>query len=198
MKFLKVLYILLFISSLFLFSQCSKEDASQKNTQKMNFAGFENQVKWGEHLVIVGGCNDCHTPKKMGPNGPEPDMSIMLSGHPSNLPALDIDRKDIEKKGLAVTNDLTVWAGPWGVSYAANLTPDPTGMGNWTEQNFFTALREGKYKGLKDARTLMPPMPWQYFQYLSDDEIKAIFAYLKSIKPVKNVVPAWEPPLSQK
>ncbi|MBK7255844.1 MAG: c-type cytochrome [Ignavibacteria bacterium] len=150
----------------------------------------------GEHLVTIGGCNDCHTPKKMTPQGPVPDESLMLSGHPEKMPAPDVDRKEMESKGLIVTQDLTAWVGPWGISYAANITPDATGIGSWQESNFITALREGKFKGMTSARNLLPPMPWQLFKEMSDDEIKAIFAYLKSIKPVKNIVPQPEPPVS--
>jgi len=183
---------------IFIFSQCSKQEIDQKTVQKMNYGGFENQIKWGEHLVTIMGCGDCHTPKKMTPNGPVDDMSLMLSGHPSNLPDPDVNRKETESKGLATTNDLTVWVGPWGVSYAANLTPDPTGIGNWQESNFITALREGKFKGMTSARPLMPPMPWDFFKNMSDDELKAIFAFLKSIKPIKNIVPDYKPPVTAK
>ena len=112
------------------------------------------------------------------------------------MPAPDVDRKEMESKGLIVTQDLTAWVGPWGISYAANITPDATGIGSWQESNFITALREGKFKGMTSARNLLPPMPWQLFKEMSDDEIKAIFAYLKSIKPVKNIVPQPEPPVS--
>ncbi|HMS64612.1 MAG TPA: cytochrome c [Ignavibacteria bacterium] len=179
---------LLFVSCLFIFSNCSEN-------KKQNFGGYESQVKWGEHLVTVGGCNDCHTPKKMTPQGPIPDNSIMLSGHPAGMPAPDVDRKEIESKGLIVTQTLTAWVGPWGVSYAANLTPDATGIGNWQESNFLIALRQGKYKGIPAARPLMPPMPWEMYKEMTDDEIKAVFAYLKSLKPVNNLVPDYQPPV---
>lgn len=84
----------------------------------------------------------------------------------------------------------TAIAGPWGVSYAANLTSDETGIGNWTEQQFFKAFRQGKYKGLDNSRTLLPPMPWQMYSQVTDADVSAIFAYLKSTTPVDNVVPA--------
>ena len=45
----------------------------------------ESDVAHGKYLVTVGGCNDCHTPWKMGAKGPEPDMSRMLSGHPASI-----------------------------------------------------------------------------------------------------------------
>lgn len=157
--------------------------------QEIAFGGYENQVKWGEHLVLITGCNDCHTPKKMGANGPEPDMSLMLSGHPANMPAPPLDAKEAAQKGLAATQTLTGWVGPWGISYAANITADSTGIGAWTEAQFMKAVKEGKYKGLDNTRPLLPPMPWQNFAFFSDDEIKAMFAYLKSTPPVHNVVP---------
>ncbi|MBK6774224.1 MAG: c-type cytochrome [Ignavibacteria bacterium] len=184
------------ISCIFLFSQCSDTGKDKNSLPKTSYGGFDSQIKWGEHLVTIGGCNDCHTPKKMTPQGPVPDESLMLSGHPEKMPAPDVDRKEMESKGLIVTQDLTAWVGPWGISYAANLTPDATGIGSWQESNFITALREGKFKGMTSARNLLPPMPWQLFKEMSDDEIKAIFAYLKSIKPVKNIVPQPEPPVS--
>lgn len=152
------------------------------------YGGFESQVKWGEHIVIVSGCNDCHTPKKMTPEGPVMDESLNLSGHPAKIPPPDIDRKMIESKGLITTNDLTVWVGPWGISYAANITSDATGIGKWTEDQFVLCLRKGKWMGLETARNLLPPMPWQNFQSMTDAELKAVFAYLKSTKPINNVV----------
>lgn len=159
-----------------------------------NFGGFESQIKWGEHLVTIGGCNDCHTPKKMSPHGPVLDTALWLSGHPANMPRIDVNQTEIAAKGLVVTSDLTEWVGPWGVSFTANLTPDQSGIGNWTEEQFMIALRQGKSKGLPAARPLLPPMPWEMYQHMTDDEIKAVFAYLKSIKPISNVVPAPVPP----
>ncbi len=161
---------------------------------KYAYGGFGSSEKWGEHLVNTGGCNDCHTPRKMGPMGPVMDSSMLLSGHPAKMPPPDINRKEIQKKGLAVTQTLTAWVGPWGISYAANLTSDSTGIGGWKESQFLYALRYGKYMGLPDARPILPPMPWETIRNYSDDELKAIFAYLKTVKPVNNVVPTWAPP----
>jgi len=185
--------------AIFLLSQCTGKPGDTaavtpyENTTP-NFGGYETQAKWGEHLVTICGCNDCHTPKKMGPMGPELDSTLLLSGHPSSMPAPDVDRKLMESKGNIVTNTLTAWAGPWGISYTGNLTSDETGIGTWQESNFIYAIREGKLKGLANARPLLPPMPWQMYRNMTDDELKAIFAYLKSTKPVKNVVPAPTPP----
>jgi hypothetical protein len=156
--------------------------------------GYGSQAEWGEHLVTVSGCQDCHSPKKMTATGPEIDSSVMLAGYMGGSPENDVNRKDVQAKGLGVTRDLTAWIGPWGVSYAANLTSDATGIGNWNEAQFILALREGKSKGLANSRPLLPPMPWQMFRHFTDDEIKAIFAFLKTTKPVHNIVPAPVPP----
>jgi hypothetical protein len=164
----------------------TKKEVAQ---QKADFGGYVSQEEWGHHLVIIAGCNDCHTPKKMTPHGPDLDSALLLSGHPALIPPPDVNRKEMETKGLLVTSTLTSWVGPWGISYAANLTSDATGIGNWTESNFIIALRKGKYKGVESGRTLLPPMPWAMYKYMSDDELKAIFAFLKSTKPVKNVIP---------
>ncbi len=186
--------------SVLLFSQCNQKtgetQAPSTTSTALSFNGFDSQVKWGEHLVTIAGCNDCHSPKKMTDHGPEIDSSILLSGHPAQLPPPDISQKEVESKGLAVSNDLTVWVGAWGISYAANLTSDETGTGNWKEEQFIYALREGKLKGLAGSRSLLPPMPWQMFKHMTDDELKAIFAYLKTTKPIKNIVPQPVPPVS--
>jgi hypothetical protein len=83
----------------------------------------------------------------------------------------------------------TAAVGPWGTSFAANLTPDQTGIGTWTEEQFIRAMKQGKWKGLENSRNLLPPMPWQGYSQLPEDDLKAIFAYLKSIKPIYNSVP---------
>lgn len=163
---------------------------------KNNNGGFQSQVAWGHHLVLITGCNDCHTPKKMTPDGPVPDTALLLSGHPAKMPPPGIDPKEIQSHGLAVTLDMTSWIGPWGISYSANLTPDETGIGSWSADQFMRCIREGKWMGAEKGRQLLPPMPWQELgSAMTDDELKAIFAYLKSVKPVHNMVPAPTPPV---
>lgn len=144
----------------------------------------------GAYLVQISGCNDCHSPKKMGAHGPEIIPETMLSGYPSDRPIVKFDSKMLQSGFSMFYPDLTAAAGPWGVSFAANLTPDDTGLGNWSEEQFTKALKEGKAKGLDGGRMLLPPMPWPNYVNMSDADVKAIFAYLKSIKPVKNAVPA--------
>ena len=174
------------------FTRCSNNKTDEPATtvtteaEKPNFGGYETQAKWGEHLVTIAGCNDCHTPKKMTPMGPADDSTLMLSGHPEKLPAPDVDRKAMESKGLVVTADFTSWVGPWGITYSANLTPDDSGIGNWKEEQFLYALKNSISKGLAGGRPLMPPMSMMPVKHMTDDELKAIFAYLKTIKPIKN------------
>jgi cytochrome c553 len=143
-------------------------------------------VQRGEYIVTAGFCHDCHTPMKEGPNGPEPDMTRALSGHPENL---KVSMPKVPSGWLAMGNStFTAWAGPWGISFTANLTPDQnTGLGVWTEDVFIRAMREGKHMG--GGRPILPPMPWMYVAKYSDDDLKAIFAYLKSLKPIANRVP---------
>ena len=176
-----------------LLTQCSDEKKNDTGEVKpaatAQYGGFDSQVKWGENLVKNGGCNDCHTPKKMGANGPENDMSLMLSGHPEKMPAPDFDAKEAAKKGLIITQSFTAWTGPWGVTYAANLTSDSTGIGGWKEEQFIKCLHEKKWMGLDGTRPLMPPMSMMPATEMSDDELKAIFAYLKSTPAVRNIIP---------
>ena len=178
-------------------ARTSEQDGTQMQNAASNpeFGGYISQEKWGEHLVTISGCNDCHTPKKMTLHGLELDSSLLLSGHPAQMPPPDVNRKEMETKGLQVSNTLTSWVGPWGISFAANLTSDATGIGNWTERRFLIALRQGKFKGIESARSLLPPMPWAMYKSMSDDEMKAIFAFLKSTKPINNVVPEPQPPV---
>ena len=69
-----------------------------------------------------------------------------------------------------------------------NLTPDKnTGIGIWTEEMFLSALKTGRHMGV--SRPILPPMPWQAFRNLSDADLKAIFSYLRTIKPVHNRIP---------
>ena len=148
-------------------------------------------VERGHYLVTIAGCNDCHSPKKMTPNGPVPDETRLLSGHPADekLPEVPPNIFGPDKWGAITNNNLTGWVGPWGISYTSNLTPDmETGTGVWNEELFIKILRTGKF--MAAGRDILPPMPWQEYAKLTDADLKAIFAYLKSLKPVKNQVPA--------
>lgn len=148
-----------------------------------------DKVKRGQLLVASVGCNDCHSPKIMTDRGPEVDPERRLSGHPfqENLPPYD---KETAKSYVLFSMGLTAAVGPWGTSFAANLTPDESGIGNWSEAQFLKAIKEGKFKGMDNTRPLLPPMPWTEYRNLPDEDLKAIFAYLKTIKPIDNVVPA--------
>ncbi len=150
----------------------------------------------GKYLVTVAGCNDCHTPLKEGANGPEPDMSRMLSGHPESL-AITAPATGVPAGPwlVAATGTNTAWSGPWGVSFTANLTPDgETGLGKWTQQTFTQTIRTGRHMGR--GRKILPPMPIPTYQNFTDEDLVAIFTYLKSVPVVKNRVPDPLPPAS--
>ena len=152
-------------------------------------APAQSPVERGKMLVMGGGCHDCHTPKKLGPNGPEADLDKSLSGHPERDGVL-AKFKDAKGSPYSThTNDhLTAWSGAWGVSYAANLTPDETtGIGLWSEDSFVKAIKSGKHMGA--GRAILPPMPWFWYNQLPDEDLKAIYAYLKSLPPIMNKVP---------
>jgi hypothetical protein len=154
----------------------------------------EEMVKHGEYLVTLGGCNHCHSPKVLTDMGPVPDTTKLLSGHPADSKIPPIDPTLVQPgKWILTTGDLTAWVGPWGVSIAANLTPDePTGLGTWTDEVFIKALRTGKHMGI--GRPILPPMPWPDIAKATDEDLKAIFAYLKSLPPIRNKVPDPIPP----
>ena len=146
------------------------------------------KVKRGEYLVGIMDCVSCHTPFRMGDRGPEPDMTRYLSGHPQAMvmpPAPDMGQGPWLWAGAA-TN--TAFAGPWGVSFAANLTPDPeTGLGKWTEATFVQAMRTGRHEG--QGRPIMPPMPFPAIGRATDEDLSAIYAYLQSLPAMRNKVP---------
>lgn len=146
------------------------------------------KVKRGDYLVNSMGCGDCHTPMKMGPNGPEYDKDRFLSGQPADE-KLPPPPAPSGPWIVSVSGTGTAWSGPWGISYTQNLTPDPeTGVsGTYTEDQFVMTIREGKKQGR--GRAILPPMPWQVIRNLTDDDLKSIYAYLKTVKPVKNKVP---------
>jgi mono/diheme cytochrome c family protein len=155
-------------------------------------AAAGDAVKRGEYLVTTQACNDCHTPFKMGPKGPEPDMTRMLSGHPAGQKVSPPPRFNADWQWAGI-GGMTAFAGPWGVSFTANLTPDKeTGLGNWTEEMFMSAIRTGKHAGV--GRAILPPMPWPWYGKMTDADLKAMFAYLQTIKPIKNAVPSPVPP----
>jgi hypothetical protein len=140
--------------------------------------------------VQVGGCHDCHSPKDKG----QIIKATMLSGHPSSLKITAPNK--VTGPWVIATNDmLTTWSGPWGISFAANITPDPeTGLKSsaWSEDAFLKAMKTGKHIGT--GRDILLPMPWFMYKDLADDDLKAIWAYLQSIPPVKNEVPDPIPP----
>jgi hypothetical protein len=142
----------------------------------------------GKYLVeAIAGCDDCHTPKNMGPTGPQPDMTHRLSGHPEGE-KMGMPPKPAGPWMVSGAGDLTAWAGPWGISYAANLTPDQnTGLGIWTEDMFIKAIRLGKHMG--QSRPILPPMPVHVFKNMTDDDLKAVWAFLRTLPPIANHVP---------
>jgi mono/diheme cytochrome c family protein len=146
----------------------------------------------GAYLVNGFGCADCHTPMKMGPNGPEPDRSRALSGHPESIQLSPPPKGDDSWTWFgAATN--TAFAGPWGISYATNLTPDPeTGLGAWKEEDFVKALKTGQHAGV--GRPIMPPMPWPALSHLTEDDLRAMFRYLQTVPPIRNRAPDYQPP----
>jgi hypothetical protein len=153
------------------------------------------KVARGKYLVTTAACNDCHTPWHPGPSGPEPDMSRMLSGHPESM--VITQPPTLSSSGpwtLAATATNTAWSGPWGVSFTANLTPDAeTGLGKWTLTTFTQAIRTGRHLGR--GRQILPPMPFAMYRNFTDEDLAAIFAYLRSIPPIRNRVAEPLPPV---
>lgn len=158
-------------------------------------AAQDSTVARGKYLVSTAACHDCHTPFKLGPNGPEPDMSRALSGHPEGL-QMPPAPKLPEGPWLVVSSATnTAWSGPWGVSFTANLTPDAeTGLGKWTLKDFVATIRTGRHLGR--GRAVLPPMPIPVYNNFSDADLEAIFRYLQTVPAVRNRVPEPLAPLT--
>ena len=169
-------------------NSCSPTPQESKPEEPQAMAVAVDQIERGKYLVEIMGCNDCHSPKLMGPNGPYLDPDRVLSGYPADRPLPPVPAN--AEAWALMTMDLTAAIGPWGTTFAANITSDESGIGNWTEEQFERALKKGLYKGLEGSRPLLPPMPWQNYVNMSKEDVSAVFAYLKSTKPVANLVPA--------
>ncbi|MBT8191047.1 MAG: diheme cytochrome c-553 [Saprospiraceae bacterium] len=180
-----------------LFQSCNSETNSQKDPENQDVEKMSTQslVERGEYLVLLSGCDHCHTPKKMTDQGPVPDMDRWLMGYPSGDPLPEITKEALGPgKWVLFNGDLTAAVGPWGVSFSANLTPSESGIGNWSYENFKKSMTEGKHKGMEGTRMVLPPMPWQSLGIIKEDDLKAIYEYLKTINPIENVVPPPIPP----
>jgi mono/diheme cytochrome c family protein len=169
---------------------------SMATAEPSGSSGSAARIERGAYLVRTMGCHDCHTPWKMGPKGPEQDMSRALTGHPQDVvmpPPPALPPGPWNWMGAA-TN--TAFAGPWGVSFTANLTPDiETGLGRWSEADFIRTIRTGRHMGR--GRAVLPPMPIAVYNHFTDRDLKAIYAYLRTIPPIRNKVPDPAPPAPQ-
>ena len=199
-KYLKLQYLFyqVFFLLIILATGCTDGDmkSADATEPEVKTLSHDELVERGKFIALVGDCGICHTPKKMTDKGPVFDDSKMLSGYPEGMQLPPINMK-------AVTNDHWVlmepgtqaFVGPWGVSFAYNLTPDSTtGIGGWDEETFIRAMRTGMHMGAEKGRPIMPPMPWENLKQLSDEDLKALYTYLRTIPPIKNRVPDYISP----
>ncbi len=181
---IKISYIL--IISLPILLSCSTGLTSQDADKS------SSDIERAKLLVSEYGCISCHTPKIETSVGFIPDPNRLLSGHSQSDEDLpNIPEGLIGDKLWAgiYSKSLTAWAGPWGIRFAANLTPHKeTGIGNWSKQNFISTIRLGIHT-TSLARELVPAMPWRDISKLGDDDLGAIYSYLMSLRPVNNKVP---------
>ena len=196
LKFLRTISLIIAVGLPAFVLSCNNEEKKEKEDGMEDHKEMSNEdmIKRGNYIMITAGCHDCHSPKKFGPHGEMMlDSSKLLSGHPENMPLPPVNVKSLEPgQWMSLSGDLTAFVGPWGMSYTANLTPDSaTGIGAWNESQFINALRKGQHLG--NGRPIMPPMPWEFIAKMTDDDLKAVFAYLKSLPAVKNAV---HPPYS--
>ena len=190
----------IFLLGMLLIGACSsyhKSHDMEEATAMPKMMTKEEVVERGKYLTMIMGCHDCHTPKIFGEHGhPTFDMTRLLSGHPADDPYPEWTPADMERNAMALVSPMmTAWGGPWGVSFTQNLTPDDsTGLGEWTEEAFIGAIRTGKHQGQPNGRDILPPMPWEIIREATDEDLKAIWAYLGTLPPIENAVPTPVPP----
>jgi mono/diheme cytochrome c family protein len=155
------------------------------------------QLERGKYLVTIGGCHDCHTPWIVLPDGTVgPDMTRALSGHPQQFPITEAAQIRSDRWAVATAPTNTAFSGPWGVSFAANLSPDEnTGTGIWTFDVFRNTIRNGRHWGV--SRPLLPPMPWFNYREMTDEDLEAVFTYIHSLPPIRNNVQTPLPPAGE-
>ena len=135
----------------------------------------------GNYLVNhLGHCYGCHTP--LAPDG-RSDMSLYLSGVPAKFAGTKVGPSQVAG-----------FPGPRGArTYSKNLTPDPeTGLGRWTEEQFLETFKHGVRPD--GTRYAISPMEWNIYANMKEEDVRAIYRYLRTIKPIPNKVPANIPP----
>lgn len=148
-------------------------------------------IERGEFLVRVTDCGACHTP--MNPATGTPDMTRRLSGHPAEV-VMSAPPRAVGRWSVFFSDTNTAYAGPWGISYATNLTPDvETGIGGWGEQLFVDTMKSGRHLG-GEGRPFLPPMPGEAYRYLPEEDLRAMYAYLMTLPAIQNPVPEATPP----
>ena len=189
--------LLLLLSISLFFANCANNEFSPPLMDHVNKElSTSEMISRGKYLVNIGGCNHCHTPKKMTAQGPELDSALLLSGFNGGRTWPSVDKSAL-KPGYWVlfASDLTASVGPWGMSFSSNLTPDSaTGIGTWTVDDFIKTLRTGRHLGQMGGRPILPPMPWQDLGQLNDEDLHSIFVFLKAIPAVNNRVPTNKSP----
>jgi hypothetical protein len=114
-----------------------------------------------------------------------PDLARAFSGHPAGAP--DPTAKYAQPDIGVIGPTFTSFSLPFGIVYSSNITSDlTTGIGAWTEQSFIRSMRTGKRGGV--GRPILPPMPWFNLVGATDDDLRAMFAFLQSTPPIRNAV----------
>jgi mono/diheme cytochrome c family protein len=128
-----------------------------------------NKVEWGKYVMRLGHCWECHSAKGMSPT--------------------DIDEKDF-MAGYADPDPIVLQQ--MGKVYVRNLTPDvETGLGKYNAEQIKAALKNGTRL---DGKKMVPPMSMMipHFSGMTDEDLDALVAFLKSLPPVKNKIPERE------
>ena len=170
------LFILLFIGAGNLVEREAWAETNERTHEET-----ANLVAHGRYLATIGVCEACHTPPAVMPEADQVE-DLKLRSNPNWFQYLDNDRK----MAGGVPFILRFGSTSSGFVSTSNITPDPeTGIGNWSEEEIMSVLREGKRPG---GGALFRFAPHTFYSSMAEEDARAIAVYLKTLPPVKNLV----------
>jgi mono/diheme cytochrome c family protein len=181
-NYLRLTLILLLLLSLPVALMIAKaQEATEEATEAVEMSEQEALLERGHYIIYIAGCISCHTP----PKEEYADFSALTIEQTIDISMFALTTLDLENRQLAGGRVFDL--GPMGVIMSRNLTPDvETGLGAWTDEEIEAAIRVGVSR---DGYRLFPLMPYRNFFNMSEYDMDAVIAYLRSLPAVSNDVP---------
>jgi mono/diheme cytochrome c family protein len=152
-------------------------------------AEIQRPVDRGAYLVRLARCGLCHTARPAGVSWRHRRLDMEFGGGRRFSATPFYDELDPDPATTAAPK--AGRGGGAGIVVSANITPDPSGIAFFDEAIFIETIRTGRVAGI---RPLSGAMPWNRFRLLTDEDLSAIFSYLRSVPPVRHRVNNTDPP----